>query len=188
MELFHFSSEGNGFSIEPGPLLYVLILIYLVGLIISAKQSGLKLRAKSVKLKLPFDTGEVELELDEREERAAWCLYVEMSTRIVTQEMPDDVGSDEVALSSLYSLYTTSRELLKGIAPRSIARGKKSFGVLTLNMLNSELRGFLSKWHPQIVDGKFPTEHHAAFRAELRALQQQLAPIVNGLKSIFDND
>ncbi len=43
--------------------------------------SGIK--AKSLKVGLPFGLGSIEFEANEAEQRAAWSLYVEMTTRIL---------------------------------------------------------------------------------------------------------
>jgi hypothetical protein len=58
------------------------------------------------------------------------------------------------ALSSLYSLFETTRKILREYGP-SIARPKGgntlSFGYLAIAILNGVLRPILAKWHPLLL-------------------------------------
>ena len=55
---------------------------------------------------------QVEVEFNQDDKDAAWELYVEMLTRIVTQPLPADVGDEKTALDSVFSLFATTREIL----------------------------------------------------------------------------
>ena len=109
-----------------------------------------------VKIKLPF-IGEIEgsWQPDENDEKAAWELYVELITRISIVELRPDEGLLREALSSLYSIFATTREILKKYGA-SIARYKDgssiSFGYLAIAVLNTVLRPVLAKWHPLLLD------------------------------------
>ena len=92
-------------------------------------------------------------EPDESEVRAAWELYVEMVTRTPLGELSPADGSARESLSSIYSLFDTTRALLRSYGP-SVARpggGRQlSLGYLAVSMLNLVLRPLLSKWHPRL--------------------------------------
>lgn len=87
--------------------------------------------------------------VDER--RAAWELYVELVTRISIAPLGPEEGLLREALSSLYSLFGSTREILRKYGP-SVAkpkrRGNISFGFVAISMLNGVLRPTLAKWHP----------------------------------------
>ena len=89
-------------------------------------------------------------EPDESEIRAAWELYVEMVTRTPLGSISKDEGSARETLTSIYSLFDTTRGILKEYEP-SVARPKKgqqlSFAYLAVSMLNLALRPFLTEWH-----------------------------------------
>ena len=109
-----------------------------------------------VSLNLPF-IGRVEgtWEPDEREQNASWEMYVELVTRISITELKAGEGLLREALSSLYSLFHTTRGILRQYGP-SVAQpkgeGKLSFGYLAVTILNVALRPVLAKWHPLLLD------------------------------------
>ena len=115
-----------------------------------------KLKDVQVSLKIPA-LGEVKgtWEPDEREQDASWEMYVELITRISIVELKPDEGILREALDSLYSLFNTTREILRKYGP-SIAKAKGkgdfSFGYLAVAILNGELRPVLAKWHPLLLD------------------------------------
>lgn len=112
--------------------------------------------------------------------QVAWKLFVETVTRTSTQPLKDEEGLLREALSSLYGLFATTRDLLKAARP-SVA-GRQTVEHLAIAMLNRELRPFLSKWHPRLRE--FEKTHpsgpesvwpdNAACRAELRRVQQSI--------------
>jgi hypothetical protein len=115
-----------------------------------------KLKSVKVSLNLPYIGGiEGTWEPDESERKAAWEMYVELVTRIAVQELGPEEGLLREALSSLYSLFDTTRKILREYGP-SIARPKEqatlSFGYLAVAILNSVLRPVLAKWHPLLLD------------------------------------
>ncbi len=84
------------------------------------------------------------------------------------------------ALDSSYSLFGTTREILKKYGP-AVARPRNrdaiSFGQLAVIILNELLRPLLSEWHPALEDweakrrdGVSRVEHERAWdrRSELR--------------------
>lgn len=116
-----------------------------------AKFTGVK-----VSLTLPFIGGvEGTWKPDESERNAAWEMYVELITRISVVELKSDEGLLREALSSLYTLFGTTRTILRKYGP-SIAQPKGkddlSFGYLAVAILNTVLRPVLAKWHPMLRD------------------------------------
>jgi hypothetical protein len=94
-------------------------------------------------------------EPNEDEGKAAWELYVELVTRIAVVPLGGQEGLLREALSSLYSLFATTRDILRRYGP-AIAEpkpdGQYSFGVLAVAMLNYGLRPVLARWHPALED------------------------------------
>jgi hypothetical protein len=117
---------------------------------------------------------------DESEEKAAWEMYVELVTRVAVAELKPGEGLLREALSSLYSLFPTTRDILRRYGP-GIARGKDggtlSFGYIAVAVLNGALRPLLAQWHPLLgayeatrPSSVSPVEHEANWdrAAELR--------------------
>lgn len=94
-------------------------------------------------------------EPDDSERRAAWEIYVELVTRISVAELHPEEGLLREALSSLYSLFDTTRKILREYGP-SVAQPKGkdnlSLGYLAVVILNTVLRPVLAKWHPLLLD------------------------------------
>ncbi|MET9411996.1 hypothetical protein ABZX90_40715 [Streptomyces sp. NPDC002935] len=94
-------------------------------------------------------------EPNDAERRAAWELYVELVTRVSVVPLRADEGLLREALSSLYSLFTTTREILRKYGPE-VAEPKKNgqynFGYLAVAMLNYGIRPLLAHWHPALED------------------------------------
>ena len=92
-------------------------------------------------------------EPDESEVKAAWELYVEMVTRTPLGGFSSKEGSLREALDSIYSLFDTTRVILRESGP-AVARPKSgdklSFGYLAVSMLNRVLRPLLTEWHPKL--------------------------------------
>ncbi len=114
---------------------------------------------------------------DEREQDAAWEMYVELATRIAVVDLSPDEGLLREGLTSLYGIFTKTRQILRHYGP-SVARPKHaadlSFGYLAISVLNGALRPVLAKWHPLLLDYEHrrdvfvsPLQHEAAWeRAE----------------------
>jgi len=83
--------------------------------------------------KLQLNAGFVSAEFgpQDADRNTAWELYVELATRISTQPLPADQGVDRQALASLYSLFQTTREIMKRHGPSA-----KSFARIGIAVLN----------------------------------------------------
>jgi hypothetical protein len=101
---------------------------------------------------------------------AAWDLYVELLTRIATQELVYDYGSEETALNSIFSIFETTRKIL-----REKGRKAENFTKVSIIVLNQVLRPFTTKWHKKCIEGAFvDADCCKEFRNELQYLQIQL--------------
>ena len=101
---------------------------------------------------------------------AAWDLYVELSTRITTQPLPAGVGDEQPALDSVYSLFNTTRSILRD-------RGSScyKFSQVAFLVLNQIVRPFTAKWHKASLAGAFGVpERCLEFRNDLSELQKDL--------------
>jgi hypothetical protein len=131
-------------------------------------------------------------EPNDAERRAAWEVYVELVTRVTVFPLAADQGLLREALTSLYSLFATTREVLRRHGPEIAAPGRAdsqySLGYLAVAILNFELRPVLSQWHPALEDWEAhrPPEtsrlaHERAWdradelRAELERVRRNLA-------------
>jgi hypothetical protein len=114
---------------------------------------------KKVSVSLPFGIGSAEWEADKTERRAAWSLYVELVTRIAVEPLEGEEGLLREALNSLYSLFGTTREILKEAGP-DVGASRNSVGGIAIAVLNRGLRPFLAKWHPrlQVWEAKRPSD------------------------------
>ncbi|MGI5400134.1 hypothetical protein ACQEVG_11875 [Streptomyces sp. CA-135486] len=89
------------------------------------------------------------------ERKAAWELYVELITRISVAPLRESEGLLREALSSLYSLFGSTRDILRQYGPEIAepkGSGQYSFGILAVSMLNFGIRPLLARWHPILED------------------------------------
>ncbi|MFM9370089.1 hypothetical protein [Streptomyces sp. Da 82-17] len=155
----------------------------------------------NVKITIPF-VGEIsgEWEPDDTERRAAWELYVELVTRVSVVPLPPGEGSAREALSSMYSLFGTVRELLKRYGPDVAPPGDRdevSLGALAVTVLNNAVRPVLTRWHPRLTvresarpAGRSAVEHENsweeidALRADLESLRRVLVELAQVLGAV----
>lgn len=121
-----------------------------------------------VKIKTPFlDT---EISFEDVDKKAAWELYVELVTRVSTQPLDKTYGDETAALSSIHSIFESTREVLR-------RNGTRCFGFsrIAVIMLNQVIRPFTTKWHSKSLDGSLKDEGwKQKFRMELADLQDAL--------------
>ncbi len=120
------------------------------------QKTMVKLTSVKVNLKLPYIGGvEGNWAPDEDEKKASWEMYVELVTRISVVELKPDEGMLREALNSLYSLFETTRKILRKYGPTvAQPKGKDnlSFGYIAVVILNVVLRPNLAKWHPLLLN------------------------------------
>lgn len=127
-----------------------------------------KWNLKSIKLNIKF--ADLEFAPNQADEDAAWEMYVELITRITTQNLNDIDGDVETALQSIYSLFPITREILK-----KYGRNCREFSKVAVIVLNQIIRPFTAKWHKRISTEAFKNqEEETKFRVELNELQNTL--------------
>jgi hypothetical protein len=149
-----------------------------------------------VSLSLPFGMGKAEWESDPAERKAAWALYVELITRVAVQEPEGDSWVCREALSSLYSLFDSTRGILREGGP-TLGGTRNSVGGIAIAVLNRGLRPFLSRWHPALLAWEAQRgaqtgvlEHEAnwpeaaRFRSEMQTLRGELRLYCQALATI----
>jgi len=144
------------------------------------------LRLRSFSLNLPFGLGGVEIEVSEAVIRAAWELYVEFATRIAAHPLAPGAGSAREALDSLYSLFQTTRQVLREAGP-AVATSADSLGPLAIRVLNEGVRPFLVAWHTELRaleaagQGELHPDRRAVFDRALAELVVELEQYVAAL-------
>ena len=134
------------------------------------------------KVKLSLSVIEAEILFKETDKDAAWELYIEMLTRIVTQPLPSDSGDEKTALESVYALFAITREILR-------RRGRETiqFSKVAIPVLNQVVRPFTAKWHKESLAGAFDQDSkRKEFRSELEILQRDLRNYNSMLAEIAD--
>ncbi|MCH5196243.1 MAG: hypothetical protein J1F28_05990 [Oscillospiraceae bacterium] len=124
---------------------------------------------KLTNLKFTSSFLEVELEFSTADRDAAWELYVELLTRCATRKLKANEGDNEEALTSLYSLFGTTREILK-----KYGTACKDFSKIAIAVLNQIIRPFTSKWHRLSLNIQENNMNWDGFREELELLQRKL--------------
>jgi hypothetical protein len=143
-----------------------------------------------VNLKLPFVEIAGTWQPDESQRKASWEMYIELVTRIAVIELRPGEGLLREALSSLYSLFDTTRKILREYGP-VIAKpsgGDLSFGYIAVAVLNLVLRPLLAHWHPLLEDWESqkpaavsPLAHEQKWD-EAPALRQELNGVRDALR------
>ncbi len=165
------------------------------------KRDKAKLSEVEVNITLPYIGGiRGKWIPDESEKRAAWEIYIELITRVATIELKPGEGLLRESLKSIYSIFSSTREILRKYGPSIADTGSEkdiSLGFISIAFLNTVLRPFLSKWHPRLLEheGKRDEDcsivHHEErwecneeFREELREVQVKLQEYASLLASV----
>jgi hypothetical protein len=122
-------------------------------------------------------------------------MYVELVTRVAVVELRPEEGLVREALTSLYSLFETTRGILRQYGPavaKPKGEGDLSFGYLAVAILNGVLRPMLAKWHPLLLDyeskrqeRQSALEHERAWEHE-QAVREELSGIRDALRQYGD--
>lgn len=115
-------------------------------------------------------------------QQVAWKLFVEAVTRVSVQPLDTGTGLIREALTSLYGLFAITRDVLKQTHPSPRTGTDPTVEHLAIAMLNTELRPFLSRWHPALLawekahpeQGEAGWPQDAECRSELAAMQRRL--------------
>ena len=127
-----------------------------------------RFRLKNVRLNVGVATATISFQ--DADKDAAWELYIEMLTRIITQPLPQEAGDEQTVLDSVYALFGITREIL-----RRQGRGTIQFTKVAVPVLNQIVRPFTAKWHRESLAGAFNRDdRRAEFRDELANFQVEL--------------
>lgn len=157
---------------------------------------------KNFKIKIPFLGLEGTWEVDDQQHKAAWEIYIELVTRVTVVELKEDEGILREALSSFYSLFASTREILKRYGP-SIAvtakDGDMTLGHVAVGVLNKVLRPLLAKWHPllegyekqrpahiSIAEYERQWEHATTLRTEIAKAREELTIYADVLAEVSE--
>ncbi|WP_416409612.1 patatin-like phospholipase family protein [Agrobacterium rosae] len=117
--------------------------------------------------------------LDEKDRSAAYSLHVELISRISTQPLAYNEGSEKAALESIYSLFGTARTLTQAAA------SAYTFEIVVWHVLNTHVRPFTAKWHAKAGAGSLRAlDSSDIFREELLTLQGKLLALDSLLAKI----
>jgi len=106
---------------------------------------------------------------------AAWELFIELDTRVVTRALDNESGIDKATLSSLHELFQLHRSIAKKHGPNC-----KNYYTMASHYFEGYIRPFTSKWHKILND-----ENSVTFREELVILQQKMSELRSSLQSII---
>lgn len=120
------------------------------------------------KFVLNVGVGQMEWAPADKDKDAAWEMYIELLTRVTTQYLEPEEGDEATALQSIYSLFETTRDILK-----RHGKGCEQFAKVAILILNGAIRPFTAKWHRATLNG-WTDEQRTDFRDELRELQANL--------------
>lgn len=135
---------------------------------------------KSLKIKTSFL--EMEWAPNDVDKYAAWELYIELLTRITTQELPIETGDEAAALESVYKIFQITREIIK-----KHGYNCNEFSKIAIVVLNQIIRPFTSKWHKQKILKAFENQIQCGlFRKELFELQSKLRIYTKMLADMID--
>lgn len=132
------------------------------------------------KIRLNAGIIQADISLGDADRDAAWEMYVEMLTRIVTQPLPDDAGDEKAALESVHALFPVTREILRRHGRQAI-----QFSKVAIPVLNQVVRPFTAKWHRLSLSGAFEDESmRSEFRGDLRGLLADMRNYIGMLAEI----
>ena len=103
------------------------------------------------KIQLNTKLVNAEISFKSSDQDAAWELYIEMLTRIVTQPLPSEAGDEHTALESVYSLFSTTREILRRRGRRTL-----QFSKVAIPVLNQVVRPFTAQMAQRESGKRFP--------------------------------
>lgn len=123
---------------------------------------------------------QAKISFNDADRNAAWEMYVELLTRVTTQNLDPEHGDEKTALTSVFNLFGLTREIIKRNGPQSI-----NFAKLAIVILNQVIRPFTAKWHKLSLEGAFDKEtQRKKFRKELEELQEMLRNYTRSLADI----
>jgi hypothetical protein len=109
-------------------------------------------------------------EPNESDRKAATELHVQLVSRITTQRLAYTAGVEAAALESLHTFFEQARDIT------AAHLGCRIVDTLAWHVINTYLRPFTAKWHPQSERGALAAlDAPDVFRAELVHVQRALS-------------
>jgi hypothetical protein len=136
-----------------------------------------KVGLTNLKVNLQFIEAEFNL-TNSADQDAAWEMYVELITRVATQDLHH--GDPKTALESLSKLFPITRDILKNKGRNAI-----NFAKIAVVILNQVVRPFTSKWHPRIAELE-DEKNILLFKAELQEVQKEVKKYASLLASMLE--
>jgi hypothetical protein len=103
------------------------------------------------------------------DQSAAHEFLCELRTRITTQPLPYQYGTEARALESLWEVFAQARQAMKKYP------GCENFATEVSHMLNMTLRPVTAKWHRAFEEGRLKSRDGGdEFRRDLEKVQKQL--------------
>ncbi len=197
--VFEAHETGNSYSYIGWICLGIIIILFAVWIIwkkwnIRPKEYEIDISAFKIKGDISYFSKDQEI---------AWKIYIELITRISSNDLEENSGILREALSSLHEAFKALRDILKNSSVELAKQPTKLDSLtvlsLTLIIMNLNLRPFLSKWHPLLLEweSKKANEdsqyHHEStwsynteFRNDLKKLREGLSEYIYSLKSIAE--
>lgn len=121
-------------------------------------------------------------EPNESDRKAAAELHVQLVSRITTQRLPYTAGVEAAALKSLHAFFERARDIAATHLDCRVV------DTLAWHVINTYLRPFTAKWHPQSERGALAAlDATDTFRAELIDTQRALSCFDDLLVEIRDD-
>ncbi len=114
------------------------------------------------------------ISISKNHQTAAWEIFIEIMTRVGANKLTTNEGRSDEARDSIYQLFQRCREILLAMGP-SPKSTSEPIEIITLRLLNKELRPFLTKWRHASPNaaGSFHKDD-VAFRSDLSKLQTRI--------------
>ncbi len=135
---------------------------------------------KMSKLKINAHFIEMEINFNDADKKAAWEMYIELLTRVTTQNLKSEEGDEQTALTSVFKLFDITRDIIKRYGSECF-----EFTKIAIVILNQIIRPFTAKWHRSSLAGEFDKKEKCElFRNELIKLQSDLCQYTKMLSDI----
>jgi hypothetical protein len=130
-----------------------------------------------LKVNLQFIEAEFNL-TNSADQDAAWEMYVELITRVATQDLHQ--GDPKAALESLSKLFAITRDILKNKGRNAI-----NFAKIAVVILNQVVRPFTSQWHSRIAELE-DEDKLLLFKTELQQVQKAVKKYASLLANMLE--
>lgn len=143
-----------------GPLSGAICGFFIITVIRFIQEAVANLGVTEFKLPIP-GLGDFAIKVDNKQKQYIWNIFVELSTRITTATIDNsniengtnNLGSFREALSSMYTLFSSTRGELKSMPPSPPpAAGCSTLESYVFILIKNELRPFLSQWHSKLKE------------------------------------